>query len=382
MLEQFSHAYLRKRPLQAALRASERSPATESQPSALTLFAAKAQQAHVAVQQPTARTNGKHDHLDVVRSVPFVRSLEAEVDRLSRHVASYIEGLWLRLIDVVHQLQQSTAATPQSCGAEIHAARKACLEDLRGLCDSLGADLVAIHTFVAHNAYAAACLALQHDLGDEALPADSFPPDSWESPQPHAQLRIYAVCMHRCMLPGGPHGNLGALLVGLSDAYTWLRGLLAEQQLAGGTWVAPARFQRDTTKFWMRPQDAMRFKAEMIRHVPVLIYGHGPFLSGDIRQSPEDMVASLQRPHVGALTDWTAISSVYFDDSDFQTYTLRMKREDGASVVRVRWYGQRSMSGSQELFLERKVHREPWTGERSFKHNSINLSQTVNLLSS
>lgn len=49
---------------------------------------------------------------------------------------------------------------------------------------------------------------------------------------------------------------------------------------AGGTWVAPARFQRDTTKFWMRPQDAMRFKAEMIRHVPVLIYGHGPFLSG------------------------------------------------------------------------------------------------------
>lgn len=89
--------------------------------------------------------------------------------------------------------------------------------------------------------------------------------------------------------------------------------------------------------------------------------------AGDIRQSPEDMVASLQRPHVGALTDWTAISSVYFDDSDFQTYTLRMKREDGASVVRVRWYGQRSMSGSQELFLERKVHREPWTGERSFK---------------
>lgn len=106
------------------------------------------------------------------------------------------------------------------------------LTDCLVLCIA-GADLVAIHTFVAHNAYAAACLALRHDLGNEALPADSFPPDSWESPQPHAQLRIYAVCMHRCMLPGGPHGNLGALLVGLSDAYTWLRGLLAEQQLAG-----------------------------------------------------------------------------------------------------------------------------------------------------
>lgn len=79
------------------------------------------------------------------------------------------------------------------------------------------------------------------------------------------------------------------------------------------------------------------------------------------------MVRSLQQQHA-TVTDWTPISSVYFDDSDFKTYLSRMQREDGANMVRVRWYGQRAVhSPSQELFVERKVHREGWTGEQSYK---------------
>ena len=90
-------------------------------------------------------------------------------------------------------------------------------------------------------------------------------------------------------------------------------------------------------------------------------------VAGDTCQSAAAMVHALQHQAFGSLSDWTAVSSVYFDDADFQTYQSRLRREDKASVVRVRWYGVRSTRASQELYVERKVHREPWTGEKSFK---------------
>lgn len=92
--------------------------------------------------------------------------------------------------------------------------------------------------------------------------------------------------------------------------------------------------------------------------------------AGDQKDSADNMVRALQQHPMGSLTDSTTVSSVYFDDPDFQTYQSRLLREDGASVVRVRWYGARSQSGLQELYVERKVHKEPWTGERSFKVNA------------
>ena len=46
---------------------------------------------------------------------------------------------------------------------------------------------------------------------------------------------------------------------------------------------------------------------------------------------------------------------------------FRLRREDGASVVRLRWYGPRSLKPDQKLYVEKKVHREPWTEENGFK---------------
>lgn len=45
----------------------------------------------------------------------------------------------------------------------------------------------------------------------------------------------------------------------------------------------------------------------------------------------------------------------------------RLRRDDRAAATRIRFYGERSEQGTQELFLERKIHREPWTGEQSCK---------------
>ena len=58
---------------------------------------------------------------------------------------------------------------------------------------------------------------------------------------------------------------------------------------------------------------------------------------------------------------------MYFDSEDMDSYVSRLQREDRAAATRIRFYGHRSRSGSQEVFLERKVHREPWTGEQSCK---------------
>lgn len=67
------------------------------------------------------------------------------------------------------------------------------------------------------------------------------------------------------------------------------------------------------------------------------------------------------------MVDWSLISSVYFDERSMPSYLSRLRRDDRASVIRVRWYGDRDPGPLQELFIERKVHREGWTGERSYK---------------
>ena len=41
----------------------------------------------------------------------------------------------------------------------------------------------------------------------------------------------------------------------------------------GARWVAPSKFRRVTRKFWVHPAAVARLKAEVAKHLPVLIYG-------------------------------------------------------------------------------------------------------------
>ena len=50
------------------------------------------------------------------------------------------------------------------------------------------------------------------------------------------------------------------------------------------------------------------------------------------------------------------------------TYRERLRREHGAQLARVRWYGHRDGGApGQRLWVERKTHRERWTGQTSIK---------------
>ena len=42
----------------------------------------------------------------------------------------------------------------------------------------------------------------------------------------------------------------------------------------------------------------------------------------------------------------------------------RLEKTEGAQAIRLRWYGDTNIS---QIFVERKTHREDWTGEKSVK---------------
>lgn len=74
----------------------------------------------------------------------------------------------------------------------------------------------------------------------------------------------------------------------LSDAYEHLRKLREGRAIADATWEPPTRFTRDTTKFWLRPCDVMAFKCELVKHLPLLIFGKRPKLIDGLHPFPHD----------------------------------------------------------------------------------------------
>jgi uncharacterized membrane protein YidH (DUF202 family) len=73
--------------------------------------------------------------------------------------------------------------------------------------------------------------------------------------------------------------------------------------------------------------------------------------------------------------DDAAISSIYFDNQDFELYLGRLRKDEGAEAVRLRWYGGME---TQQIFVERKTHREDWTGEKSVKARFALKEKNVN----
>ena len=61
----------------------------------------------------------------------------------------------------------------------------------------------------------------------------------------------------------------------------------------------------------------------------------------------------------------SAISSIYYDNPEtWELYKGRLQKTEGAEAIRLRWYGGME---TETIFVERKTHREDWTGEKSVK---------------
>ena len=109
---------------------------------------------------------------------------------------------------------------------------------------------------------------------------------------------------------------------------------------AGGS---QANFVRHTTKYWVHPDNVTELKLIILKHLPVLVFN-----------------ASKEFDAQDA-----AITSIYYDNPDkWDLYEGRLKKTEGAEAIRLRWYGGMK---SETIFVERKTHREDWTGEKSVK---------------
>ncbi|KAL2016533.1 hypothetical protein VTK56DRAFT_3427 [Thermocarpiscus australiensis] len=137
--------------------------------------------------------------------------------------------------------------------------------------------------------------------------------------------------------------NYDASVVKLSKLYDLVRtrGNPAKGDSAAGG--SQGSFIRHTTKYWVHPDNVTELKLIILKHLPVLVFN----ASKEFEEQD------------------SAITSIYYDNPDtWELYEGRLKKTEGAEAIRLRWYGGMQ---SETIFVERKTHREDWTGEKSVK---------------
>ncbi|KDQ14895.1 hypothetical protein BOTBODRAFT_32261 [Botryobasidium botryosum FD-172 SS1] len=136
--------------------------------------------------------------------------------------------------------------------------------------------------------------------------------------------------------------NYDALIVKLSKLYDLVRTRGHPVQGDSSAGGAQSAFVRQTTKYWVHPDNLVHLKLAILRHLPVLVF------NPDKEFEQKD----------------AAITSIYFDNEELELYLGRLEKTEGAEAIRLRWYGDTNV---KTIFVERKTHREDWTGEKSVK---------------
>jgi SPX domain protein involved in polyphosphate accumulation len=137
--------------------------------------------------------------------------------------------------------------------------------------------------------------------------------------------------------------NYDATVINLSKLYDQVRTRGNPVTGDSGAGGKQQNFIRQTTKYWVHPDNITELKLIILKHLPVLVFN--PSKEFEKKDS--------------------AISSIYYDNTDtWELYEGRLKKTEGAEAHRLRWYGGME---TDTIFLERKTHREDWTGEKSVK---------------
>ena len=148
--------------------------------------------------------------------------------------------------------------------------------------------------------------------------------------------------------------NYDAFIVTLSRLYDLVRTRgqpVKGDSAAGG---GQQNFVRQTTKYWVHQDNITEVKLIILKHLPVLVFNaNKEFEEKD-----------------------SAITSIYYDNTDtWELYEGRLKKTEGAEAIRLRWYGGME---NETIFMERKTHREDWTGEKSVKARFTLKEKNVN----
>mmetsp|Transcript_69361 Transcript_69361/g.225177 ORF Transcript_69361/g.225177 Transcript_69361/m.225177 type:complete len:700 (-) Transcript_69361:114-2213(-) len=297
----------------------------------------------------------------------FQEGLRVELQKVNQFACVKHEAMFLelrRICDSCSRLGRRIRSMAGQSSSDMSSATE--LSDMKARIQAMADDIVHLDVFVRLNYVGFQKLTKKFDRWSGTLGASLFV--AGLHTEPFCNVRFDDVL----------------ILLGLA----WSRFRAAENAAEEGrdaVWKAPESFVRDTTKYWIRPDKVVLLKTRIMQHLPYLIFGAStseqerlldPFATigleyGGLDEQPAPDVEVL----AGALEESQLLSSVYFDSPDAGCYSDRIRREEGARLVRFRWYGENNMEPNKDIFVERKIHHEGWGSAQSAKERCI-LPQT------
>jgi len=148
--------------------------------------------------------------------------------------------------------------------------------------------------------------------------------------------------------------KLGPMLVELSECAAVIRRKLGmDDKDKNVDQTGGQDFQRNTTKYWVPTAHLMDVKCFILQHLPIYVF-----------RDP------TKKGHKQVPTDDSLITSVYYDDEAMSLYAGRLKKDESAIAVRLRYYGDGDPA-QKDIFVERKIHHESWVQKPSIKQRFV-----------
>ncbi|KIW15663.1 hypothetical protein PV08_05712 [Exophiala spinifera] len=266
----------------------------------------------------------------------FIQLLEAELDKVytfqklkSQEIVSRIKSSEAEVKQVLERQEQQGHSDPES-DSELEADFELLEQDLSDII----ADVHDLAKFTQLNYTGFQKIIKKHDKQTDLILRPSF------------ATRLKAKPFFA--------DNYDAFIVTLSKLYDLVRTRghpVKGDSSAGG---AQQNFVRQTTKYWVHQDNITELKLIILKHLPVLVFN----------------------PNKEFEEKDSAISSIYYDNPEtWELYEGRLKKTEGAEAIRLRWYGGME---TETIFVERKTHREDWTGEKSVKARFTLKEKNVN----
>ena len=307
-----------------------------------TLDANRVQQEMLKTALSKAVSNPGNTSSEAFSLLPFQTTFEDELCRVTKFVEDQQEGLELSAKALF--LRADALAT-----GDIRSVQEsyATLQDLKQSTRMIVDDCIALQEFFTSSRmiFFENASTADEKLG-EAVNCSSLVHEK----MPKAHLNSSLVCV-------------------ISDIFNALRQAeekIVNQNNAGGDslWEAPSSFKRSTTKYWVKDENLTKLMMICAMEAPLLVYGQkGPLTSTEkIKVSEGDKFWDSLA---------TRVNSIYFDSDDMTLYRERIKRAEGAQLLRVRWYGASMPAGDKVLFLELKTHHEKWVAQKSVKERAL-----------
>lgn len=252
----------------------------------------------------------------------FVDTLEHELDKVYNFFKLKHKEILRRVKEIENLVERTVEASKNAADIEEMQYFEQDFQELEEELSDIIADVHDLNTFTRLNYIGFQKILKKHDKLTKFILKPIF------------QVRLNAKAFFK--------DNLDALIVKLSKSYDLVRtkgNPVKGDSSAGGKMQ---NFVRQTTKYWVHPDNITELKLIILKHLPVLVFN----------------------PNKEFETEDSAISSIYFDDKEMDLYYGRLLKTEGAEAIRIRWYGGMS---TDTCFIERKTHREDWTGEKSVK---------------